>query len=152
MKSAAKLSGILAGVSGEYFVAAQLSRLGYIASITLKNTKGVDVLATNADATKSVTIQVKTNQGKRKAWLLNEKSENTSAKNLVYVLVNLKNKNDMPDFYIVPSGEVAERVKTGYQKWLETPGKKGKKHNENPMRMFEDRDGRYLNRWDLLRI
>jgi len=32
-----KLSNILGGVSGEYFVAAELSRRGYIASITLRN-------------------------------------------------------------------------------------------------------------------
>jgi hypothetical protein len=54
-----KLNTVLAGVSGEYFVAAELSRRGYIASITLRNTKGVDILCSNADATKAVGIQVK---------------------------------------------------------------------------------------------
>ena len=37
-----KVSSILVGVSGEYFVAAELSRLGYIVSITLRKTKGID--------------------------------------------------------------------------------------------------------------
>ncbi|MBN2094879.1 MAG: hypothetical protein JW727_02425 [Candidatus Aenigmarchaeota archaeon] len=55
-----KLSSILCGVSGEYFVAAELSRRGHIASITLRNTKGVDILCSNAEATKTVGIQVKT--------------------------------------------------------------------------------------------
>ena len=41
-----KLDPVLAGVSGEYFVAAELSKRGYIASITLRNTKGIDVAAT----------------------------------------------------------------------------------------------------------
>ena len=45
-----KITPILAGVSGEYFVAAELSRRGYICSITLKNTKGIDVLVCNEDA------------------------------------------------------------------------------------------------------
>ena len=36
-----KISGINAGVSGEYFVAAELTKRGYIASITLRNTKGI---------------------------------------------------------------------------------------------------------------
>ena len=40
---AKKLSSLLCGVAGEYFVAAELSRRGYIASITLRNTLGVDI-------------------------------------------------------------------------------------------------------------
>jgi hypothetical protein len=60
MKPANKLASILCGVSGEYFVAAELSRRGYVASLTLRNTRGIDVLASNADATKAVGIQVKT--------------------------------------------------------------------------------------------
>ena len=42
-----KVSSILVGVAGEYFAAAELSRRGYIASITLRNTKGIDIIATN---------------------------------------------------------------------------------------------------------
>ena len=38
-----KVSSILIGVAGEYFVAAELSRRGYVASITLRNTKGIDI-------------------------------------------------------------------------------------------------------------
>ena len=58
----ARLPSVLAGVAGEYFVAAELSRRGYIASISLRNTRGVDVLATNQDGSRSVTIQCKTSQ------------------------------------------------------------------------------------------
>jgi hypothetical protein len=54
----------LCGVAGEYFVAAELSRRGYVASLTLRNTRGIDILASNIDATKSVGIQVKAIQGK----------------------------------------------------------------------------------------
>jgi hypothetical protein len=43
---------VLTGVTGKYFVAAELSRCGNIASITLRNTKGVDILCSNADASK----------------------------------------------------------------------------------------------------
>ena len=75
-------SNILTGVSGEYFVAAELSRQGYIASITLRNTKGIDILASNADASKSVSIQVKTNRGSGKSWILNRKAEDYYADNL----------------------------------------------------------------------
>ena len=38
----AKISKILSGVAGEHFVAAELTRRGYIASLTSQNTKGID--------------------------------------------------------------------------------------------------------------
>jgi len=41
------IPAVLTGVAGEYFVAAELSRRGYIASISLRNTRGIDIVATN---------------------------------------------------------------------------------------------------------
>jgi len=68
-------TSLLAGVAGEYFVAAELSRRGFIASITLRNTRGIDIVVTNKDATKTVTIQCKTSRKKKRQWILGEKSE-----------------------------------------------------------------------------
>jgi len=56
-----KLESNLVGVAGEYLVAGELSRRGYIASITLRNSRGIDIIASSADAEKTVNIQVKTN-------------------------------------------------------------------------------------------
>lgn len=147
-----KISSILAGVSGEYFVAAELSRRGYISSVTLKNTRGIDILVANESATKTLGIQVKTNQGDRKAWVLNEKAEEFYADNLFYVFVNLIGVGQMPEYYIVPSKTVADYVKNGHKKWLETPGKKGQPHNDSSMRMFGDYEQKYLNKWDSLTL
>ena len=55
-----KISSILTGVAGEYFVAAELSLRGYVASITLRNTKGIDIVVSNEEGNKTVNIQVKT--------------------------------------------------------------------------------------------
>lgn len=144
------LSAGLTGVAGEYFVAAELSRLGYIATLTLKNTRGIDILAVNLKATKSTSIQVKTNQGRKKEWPLNQKAENLIADNLFYVFVNLKGLNELPDFHVVPSKIVAEHCKTTHSEWLSTLGRKGQPHNDNTMRKYSDHDGQYLGRWDLL--
>jgi len=142
--------GVLTGVSGEYFVAAELSRQGYIASVTLRNTKGIDILVSNQDASKSVGIQVKTNRGKRKEWVLNQKAENYFGDGLFYIFVNLKGEDESPDFYIVPSKVVANYIKKEHQEWLRTPGRKGQPHKENPMRMFRDKEDKYLGKWELL--
>jgi hypothetical protein len=68
MKS--KLESTLVGVAGEYLVAGELSLRGYIASITLRNSRGIDIIASNPEATKSVSIQVKTNSKGESKWIL----------------------------------------------------------------------------------
>lgn len=143
-----KLSGTLAGISGEYFVAAELSRRGFVASLTLRNTRGIDILASNADASKSVGLQVKTSQRRGKSWMLNSKAEDYVAPNLFYVLVALG--DGLPAFHIVPSKVVAGQIKTYHAEWLRTPGKRGQPHMDNPLRTFRDKDDKYLGRWDLL--
>lgn len=140
---------ILTGVSGEYFVAAELSRHGYAASLTLRNTRGIDILASNTDATKSVGIQVKTNSGKKPHWLLSQKAESDIAENLFYVFVNL-NGTDTPEYYIVPRAEVAKYVRESHKAWLARPGVNGRAHRESAMRVFRDPERKYLNAWDSL--
>lgn len=147
-----KISGILTGVSGEYFVAAELSRRGYISSVTLKNTKGIDILVTNESAKRTIGIQVKTNQTNRRAWVLNKNAEEFYANDLYYVFVNLIGINQLPEYYIVPSRIVANWIKVDYQKWFETPGKKGQLHNHTQIRMFRDIEQKYLNRWETLKL
>lgn len=145
-----KLTSVLSGVAGEYFVAAELTKRGHIASITLRNTKGVDILCSNSDASKSVAIQVKTNRSSPRSWVLNQKSEDYFADNLFYVFVNLNDNESAPDYFIVPSKEVANHTKVTHQEWLDTPGRNGVAHKDNTLRKFIDPDENYRNRWDLL--
>ena len=147
-----KISSILAGVSGEYFVAAELSRRGYICSVTLKNTRGIDILVCNEDGSKTLGVQVKTNQINKREWILNEKSEKMNDENLFYVFVNLISTDKLPEFYIVPSKVVAKYTSTNHKKWLETKGVKGQKRNDSSMRKFQDNIQEYLNRWELLKL
>lgn len=149
-KSVVKIPSELSGTAGEYFVAGQLSRLGHIASINLKNTKGVDILAMNTKATRSVMIQVKANQGSERKWLMSKKAETMINDSLFYVFVNLNGVDGLPDFYVVPSAAVAQYGKETHQRWLDTKGKKGQDHNDNKMRVFRDPNDQYKGRWDLL--
>ena len=149
MAQRSRLSTTLSGIAGEYFVAAELSRRGYVASVTLRNTRGIDILASKADATKSVGIQVKTKQGRGADWMLNRKVESDTADNLFFVFVTL-NELGNPEYYIVPKGEVAKFVTDSHRKWLVTPGRRGQVHVDTPMRKFKDPDGRYRDKWNLL--
>ena len=133
------LPSILVGVSGEYFVAAELSRRGYVASVTLRNTRGIDILATNADATRSIGIHVKTNPEHRKDWMLNQTAERMRSDTLFYVFVNL-NGLDQPDCHVVPSEVVADYVTRDHHKATRL----------TLIRHFRDDVNKYRDRWDLL--
>ena len=144
-----KITTLLSGVAGEYFVAAELSRRGYIASISLRNTRGIDILATNATASRSVTIQCKTSQS-RNDWMLNDKCESFFSENHFYVFVALGGPLERPRYHVVPSAAVAKHVRDDHSNWLARPGRHGQAHVDNPVRNFHDRANEYLERWDLL--
>jgi hypothetical protein len=142
----------LSGVAGEFFVAAELSRKGYLAAFTQKNTKSVDILVSNVQATKSATIQVKTNRGHNRSWMLKKKAESLDASRFFYIFVSLCGIESPPEYHIVPSKIVAEYIKAAHQKWLDTPGKDGRPHQDNDMRHFQVHTDDYLNKWELLEL
>ena len=149
MKLQNKLSKGITGIAGEYFVAGELSRRGFMASITLRNNDSIDIHASKDCGNKIFAIQVKTNQNGGRSWPLNKKSELLKAKNLFYILVSLKGLTERPEYFIVPSEYIAERMKSGHAKWLAKLGKKGQPHNDTNMRQFQDKNGDYLEKWEL---
>ena len=145
-----KVSSTLIGVSGEYFVAAELSRRGYVASITLRYTRGIDIVASNEDGNKTINIQVKTKRKGVPDWIVGKKAESIRVKNMFYVFVSFKDEQEKPDYYIVPSTDAADYITNRHQKWLDTPGKDGQSRRDSDIRIWDDPDQKYLDRWDLL--
>ena len=133
------------GNAGEFFVAGELERRGLTAALTLSNTKDFDILAINRKSNHKYAIQVKTTT--KNKWLLNEKNEEINDKDTFYVFVKL-NKLDLPEYHIVPSKIVSERLKNSHQEWLMKKGKKGQKHEDNSMREFRDNNNEYLGIWE----
>jgi len=144
-----RLPPTLVGIAGEYLVAAELSRRGYVASLTLRNTRGIDLLVSNVDATRAVGVQVKTSQRARPQWVLTSKAEADLAENLFYVFVCLP-PAAAPSFHIVPRTVVGQRIRTEHQRWLETPGQRGQAHRDSTVRTFSDHALEFEDRWDLL--
>jgi hypothetical protein len=140
---------ISVGNAGEYFVAGELERRGFTVAVPMSNTKDFDILAINRESLQQYAIQVKTTGHKKKEWTLSAKSENLVATNVIYVFVSL-NELDIPEYHIVPSKIVAESIKRSHKQWLDTPGKKGQKHNDNPIRKFDDNDDIYLDKWEIM--
>jgi hypothetical protein len=101
----------ISGMAGVYYVAAELSSLGYIVAVTSRNALGADLLVSTADLDKSFNVQVKTNRtrGTQAYWLMGDVANIPVSRNLVYVFVNMK-KDAKPDFYIVGSEEVSKNL------------------------------------------
>ena len=155
----AKKSNALTGIAGAYFVAAELSQLGYIATVTSRNTEGIDLLASALDGSKTISIQVKTSAARHRkhfsrSWILAKKHEKIFSPNLFYVFVDLQEGNQKPDFYVMPSKTVADYVKTMHRKWLKGTTKTGKARKDSDMRLYEIWDDseakKCLNNWGRL--
>ena len=132
-----KLSRQISGIAGEYYVAAELSRRGYIAAITLRNSDNVDILVSNQNGEKTISVQVKTTQNKRK-WILSKKVEKDIVLNKFYVFVNIPIEEGLPpEYYITKANDLATWIYAGHRKWLNEPGTKGQKRNDSNVRQFD---------------
>lgn len=144
-----KLESTQVGVAGEYFVAAELSLRGYLASITLRNTRGIDIIASTPDGVKSASIQVKTNKSGKPSWILNKKSEDYYSPNHFYVFVALKSVGVKPDYYVVPSADVAGFTRSSHADWLQGTKADGSARKDSSMRKFiTTPDSHYRDNWD----
>lgn len=132
-----KISKQLCGISGEYYVAAEFSRRGYLAAITLRNSDGVDILVSDIKGEKTFSIQVKTTQNKRK-WILTQKVEKDYSENKYFIFVNIPSDlNILPEYYIINSEHLAKNIYQGHRSWLKEPGINGKKRNDSNVRQFD---------------
>jgi len=123
------------GVAGEYFVAAELSQRGIVATLTLKNTPKIDILATNLETGQYANIQVKTMSfSNKQGWRLSNKDEEKSnIKNHFYVLVNLVEVGQLPEYYVIPQAKLADLIKKDHREWLAG----GKNRKDTTMRIFD---------------
>jgi hypothetical protein len=145
----------IVGVSGEYFVAAELSRRGWVAVLTLKNTPNIDLIATTPDGKRTVNIQVKTRSiGNRQGWILNKSIESVApGKNFYIAFVDLQGIDAKPDYYLIPKNLFAKWIANRHKDWLAAPGRNGRAHVDNPIRAFDKPQfsifEQYHNNWNI---
>ena len=101
----------LKGDAGEHQVISWLENLGIYGVQTSRGSKDVDILAT-VDGSKSMAIQVKASAGRNNChrWAVGKRRPNSS-ESFFFVFVNIwDDPKKTPDFFVVPSAEVATRV------------------------------------------
>ncbi|MBK7039654.1 MAG: aspartate-ammonia lyase [Bacteroidetes bacterium] len=131
-----KQTNNLTGATGEYYVCAELGRQGILALLTPKNNPLFDVIATNVDATKIVSIQVKTmGLQNTQGWKLGmDICTPKNNKNLYVVLVNLT--SDTVDYYIFKYDDLSKRIVKLYETYLNTLKRNGEKRKDTTLRWF----------------
>ncbi|MBS3076613.1 aspartate ammonia-lyase [Candidatus Pacearchaeota archaeon] len=134
------------GNAGEYYIASILSSKGYVATITLGRAEAYDIIAIRPDG-KTIKIQVKTAWYDNKVFRLSEKDEIEKNTEYFYAFVTLKENKSNWDYYVIPAKIVARSVREAHEKWENTPGKKGQKHNKTSMRLFCSRPSKWCPSW-----
>lgn len=142
-------SNVQIGIKGEYLALAKLTDLGYVAALTQKNTENIDVLIANPLNNKATSIQIKTTSSKSDGWVLGKKVETIDSKNLFYIFINIYDFNN-PSYYIINAHDLAKQTSENHKKWLDTPNKKGEKHNDSDIRMFHDKENKYKDNWKII--
>lgn len=121
---------IRTGIAGEFLVAGELSKRGWIATLTAKNTPHVDVLAARPSGDVHARIQVKTRSPAYSyAHRVGKRFAMDGERDFV-VLVDLGGEAEAPSYWVIPV-EAANRLITNEQ--------------------LRTRDvAEFENRWDLL--
>lgn len=132
-------SNNLVGAAGEYFVCAELCRLGYLALMTPKNNPLFDVVAISPDGDATVAIQVKTRSARNKqGWKLGtDMASDEGSTDMFVVLVNLT-ESGAPDFYVYRRKELVRRVAEIYAAYLAKPKKDGNRRKPVGFRWFDE--------------
>lgn len=165
-----KLEKPLVGACGVFYVSAELARRGWVAMPTIRNTSGIDIIAIRGN--RDVKIQVKTNSYGKIKYLMNKSNEELFGDNIFYVFATLKDQEERPDFYILPSKLVASYIKETYEKFRtekpmrirrgETLKDTKERRKTSLMRQFPNRHGKmlpafknfeideYKDKWDIL--
>ncbi len=121
------------GLSGEYFVAAELYRRGWSVGMTIGNAKAVDLFAEKED--RRIAVQVKAIYKKKNVGfpMMKDKVKD----DCYYIFVNLNaDKMESPDYYICNSSEARDRVKQYTTRGI--------------VNLSSMRDGDFLNNWGKL--
>lgn len=161
----------LVGACGVFYVSAELSRRGWIAMPTIRNTSGIDIIAMKDEI--DVNIQVKTNSYGKAKYPMSKSNEEMIADNLYYVFVTLKDETERPEFYVVPSKLVANYIKETHEKFVtllprrklkrrETEEERKQRRKKSTMRQFPNYVGKlipsfkdfeiddYKDKWEIL--
>lgn len=130
-------NSVLVGAAGEHYVLAELIKRGFIASKAPEGAPNMDILVADKSGQHLCSLQVKTrrNVGNDMGWHMSAKHDYLESENLFYIFVDVGNKTeDLIQYHVMPSKEVATATRVSHAIWLEKPGRAQAVHNDSKMR------------------
>lgn len=139
------------GNASQFFIAGELCRRGFYAVVTLGNAANTDILCSNIAGTKFVHIQVKTYVPGNKTCSVGQKAEKEYQDNFFWVLGGIPDPSQDAafEFYVIPAAVMSKQIRAAHQNWLDTPGKDGRLHKDNPMRTVHTPPASNQYSWDI---
>lgn len=105
------------GLSGEFFVAAELLRREVLAAVTYGNAKKADVVAFSASRKIAVAIEVKSTASyKRIKWVVGNKNPEPSEDIWVFVHIP-EQEHESPRFFILTASEIHTILAPGEEEY-----------------------------------
>jgi hypothetical protein len=156
-----------AGNAGEFFVLAELTRRGWTAALTARNSRAYDVLAKRGDKFAAIRVKTKTSAFAIFRWNAKPNGEiflELTQRQDFCVLVDILEDGVSPIYYVVPTPVVDKWLKDDFHNWVTTRGAKGQQRSpDNKVRLFyvDDETGKpnhgysqtlapYKGSWELL--
>ncbi|MDP3983824.1 MAG: hypothetical protein Q8Q52_02305 [Acidimicrobiia bacterium] len=124
---------------GEHHVITELRRRG-IKHRLEPRARRIDIVIPSGRGNLTVQVRV-TSLGQRNGWLLTEEHERAMDDRLMYAFVDTEPA--VPETFFIPGAVVGDVLRTSHRAWLATPGRGGRPHRDNPMRMIRS-DYRFL--------
>ena len=146
----------LVGSAGEYYVCAELCRRGILALVTPKNNQLFDILATDAEGRRAISIQVKTmGTSNAQGWKLSAKMTQRKNNPLLFTVLVDMQPDGTNDFYVYEYDTLVDRINELYLVYLSKLKRDGTARKELGFRWFDhkyfsDDDRRRKNNWDIL--
>lgn len=117
-------------IAGEFFVAAQLQRLGARASVTYGNAKNADVVAVGQASNKSLVVEVKSSSAGR--WPVGSRVPSPSDQ--VWVFVHLpRDTSAPPEYFVLTQRQLHEALAPAEREYMARYKEKhGRNYGDKP--------------------
>jgi hypothetical protein len=138
------------GNASQYYVAAELSRRGMVAALTLGNCPNTDILCSDPEGKHFAHVQVKTFRAGVKKCAVGKKAQRKYSTRFFWVLVGIpEDQEQKPVYYIIPARIMARHVAASFKVWLSKEGKDKPHDPNNPFRAVRLPPHRNLDGWSI---
>ena len=97
---------------GVFLVAAELAQRSFIVSPTSRSARGVDLLATNLEGSRTFAVEVKSASNST-FWIVGQKAGEWVSRNNIFVFVKLSKDRERSRFFVVPSTSIRKLIIRG---------------------------------------